>query len=139
MFFLSCRMIILGLDFSCPVVELIVVTFLVGFVTFVSLLKLYCFVTCGVFSGREKMDGKTVLITGANGGIGLETAREIAKRGAKVIMACRNVESGNRAKGKYCLNCSHVIIGTVFQLLLMLRMVTIVFASFSIFWNFCSN
>lgn len=46
------------------------------------------------------MNGKTVLITGANGGIGLETTREIAKRGARVIMACRNLEKANEAKGK---------------------------------------
>lgn len=93
-------MIILGLDCSCPVIQLIAATILVGLATFLSLLKFYCFITCGIYSGREKMDGKTVLITGANGGIGLETARELAKRGAKVIMACRNIESGNRAKGK---------------------------------------
>lgn len=46
------------------------------------------------------MDGKVVLITGANGGIGKETARDIAKRGARVILACRNLDAANEVKGE---------------------------------------
>lgn len=36
------------------------------------------------------MKGKTVVVTGANSGIGRVTAQEIAKMGAQVVMVCRN-------------------------------------------------
>lgn len=47
-----------------------------------------------------KLIGKTVVITGANTGIGYETAKDLSKRGAKIIMGCRNFEKANEAKEK---------------------------------------
>lgn len=42
--------------------------------------------------------GKTCIITGANTGIGKETARQLADLGAKVIMVCRNKKKGEKAR-----------------------------------------
>jgi retinol dehydrogenase-12 len=41
--------------------------------------------------------GRVVLITGANTGIGLVTARELARAGARVFMACRSEEKAKQA------------------------------------------
>ena len=41
--------------------------------------------------------GKTVIVTGANTGLGFQDARALATKGAKVIMACRNEEKGKAA------------------------------------------
>ena len=40
------------------------------------------------------MTGKTVLVTGATGGIGLETARELSRLGARVIIGARDAAKG---------------------------------------------
>ena len=43
------------------------------------------------------LTGKTVIVTGANTGMGKQTVLELARRNARVIMACRNVEDGEKA------------------------------------------
>jgi len=43
------------------------------------------------------MENKLVVITGGSDGLGLEAAKEFCRRGARVVIACRNVEKGERA------------------------------------------
>ena len=41
--------------------------------------------------------GRSAVVTGANSGLGLVTARELARAGASVVMACRNLDKGHAA------------------------------------------
>ena len=44
-----------------------------------------------------RQDGRRFVVTGANSGVGLETARALGAAGASVVLACRSVERGVEA------------------------------------------
>ena len=56
------------------------------------------YVAGGVCRSKAQLDGKTVIITGGNTGIGKETAIDLAKRKARVIIACRSEQKGKTAE-----------------------------------------
>lgn len=62
----------------------------------------YVLVYYSVFRGARcqspvNLNGKTAIVTGSNTGIGKATALELSKRGARVILACRNKEKAEAA------------------------------------------
>lgn len=49
--------------------------------------------TWGKCKDTSNLKNKVYLVTGANSGIGKETVKELIKRNARVIMACKNMEN----------------------------------------------
>jgi NAD(P)-dependent dehydrogenase (short-subunit alcohol dehydrogenase family) len=47
--------------------------------------------------GIPDQSGRVAVVTGANSGLGLVVARELARKGALVVLACRNMEKGRGA------------------------------------------
>jgi retinol dehydrogenase-12 len=63
----------------------------------VAIIKLYMKFMTGMCKSQKRIDGQVVIITGANSGIGFEAAKELARRGAKVILACRSLDKAQKA------------------------------------------
>lgn len=63
-------------------------------------IKLFNKLTTGKCYSDNIMTGKVVIVTGASGGLGYETALDLARRGAKVIIACRDDIRGKNAVAK---------------------------------------
>lgn len=66
-------------------------------VAVISLILLRRWFVGGWCYSQTLLHGKTVIITGANTGIGKDTARDLLRRGARVILACRSLERATRA------------------------------------------
>ncbi|RWS00778.1 dehydrogenase-like protein, partial [Dinothrombium tinctorium] len=74
------------------------ILFIFVIITSLSKAFLYREIFCEKYTGNEKLDGKTVVITGANTGLGKEAAIQFASRGARVVMACRDLDKCHKAR-----------------------------------------
>jgi dehydrogenase/reductase SDR family protein 12 len=49
---------------------------------------------------QNSLAGRVVIVTGANAGLGFETSKALAARGATLYMLCRNQQRGQEAADK---------------------------------------
>ncbi|XP_044734737.1 retinol dehydrogenase 11-like [Chrysoperla carnea] len=76
-----------------------ILCYLLGLILFILIaIKIYIKLTTGKCRSTNQMNGKVVIITGGNSGIGKATAMDLAARGAKVILACRNLKTAEKTK-----------------------------------------
>lgn len=90
---------VLGIELTLSNLCCIAIVLVIGALLFgIIALQLFIYFTTGVCKSKRKMNGKTVIITGCTSGIGKETAKDLSKREARIIMACRNVEAATKFK-----------------------------------------
>lgn len=84
-----------SLDFH--IVAFIIFSLLISILMVIVSFRTYLRITCGTCTSDRDMSGKVAIVTGSNTGIGLEAARELARRHCKVILACRSILKGRKA------------------------------------------
>ncbi|XP_054944521.1 retinol dehydrogenase 11 isoform X2 [Physeter macrocephalus] len=67
---------------------------LLPFLLYIAAPQIRKMLSSGVCTSTIQLPGKVAVVTGANTGIGKETAKELAQRGARVYLACRDVQKG---------------------------------------------
>lgn len=70
---------------------------LTALTSFIFLTRKFYFAGGSYNDKKTKLNGKCAIITGSNTGIGKEAAFDLARRGARVILACRDLERANKA------------------------------------------
>ncbi len=66
------------------------------------------------FEDIPSQKGKVAIVTGANRGIGFEVVKALARKGAQVIMACRNLDNSEKAKNKILSEYPNVKIDMIY-------------------------
>lgn len=61
-------------------------------------LRIYQKYVCGRQPKPVDLTGKVYIVTGANTGIGFETAKALIQQGATVVLACRSQDRANEAR-----------------------------------------
>ena len=51
-------------------------------------------------NNNPELTGKVIIVTGGNSGLGFESVKAFAAKGAEVVMACRSTENGKKAKAE---------------------------------------
>jgi FlaA1/EpsC-like NDP-sugar epimerase len=92
------------------------------FLLAVGLLRKFREYQWGRCKSKSSLNGKVLIVTGANSGIGKETVRELARRKARVIMACRDLESAKNAIEDIRRDVSSGELVSVFQLVVYSRL-----------------
>lgn len=79
---------------TLAIIIVMLLTLLVLYISF----SLYLKLSIRKCECKVSMKGKVVIVTGANAGIGFYTAKDLASRGARVILACRDPGRGTAAQ-----------------------------------------
>jgi NAD(P)-dependent dehydrogenase (short-subunit alcohol dehydrogenase family) len=67
------------------------------------------------------LEGKIIIVTGGNSGLGYESVKAFAEKGAHVIMTCRNLHKGEQARKHILHHCKNAKIDVMLLNLMSLK------------------